>query len=1076
MARSLASPLVGANRKPRPPGRLDARWIAAAVLCACAIIARCWRTRGTCSRACGPADVAAVATTRDLAAEVESAGGTLAALREPAITASRVWYLDAGWVARSPAGVVINASVPGDLLTDLQRAGLVGDPLRELAFKTRGALWDDEWTYERSLADVLRALGPRERAVLVLESVKMAADVSVGGAHVARVTSQFVRTLAWLPTNASDPTLRVRFLPSALQLTRGRFMACSGGWDWAPYTDTFEGADHTFSKGLVRAAYVAAVPRDGGLSITQLVPTVHYRGAEPEGPLADGRHAGFVVRVRVFGFGARATAAARLVVRGSWGARRAINVSVPGWAEAGAGAGADGSRAGSESGALVRERLLAELELDADASAVRLWWPLRMGPRPLYTVSCALHARARGAAGSSRAHAPPARAERTIGFRVVSLATHGHPPAHAPAPFNGSGSVGMVLVVNGAAVFARGANVIPPEELEGRTSAPALLALVRSAAAAGMNTLRVWGGGAYLPAPFYAAADRVGVLIYHDLMFTTTSATHEPHGTAEEAAEVAHAVRSLAHHPSVALWSACNECDPGANPVYSSLVMSAVAREDDSRPIWPASPSRGWASGVDPLSSRPDGSALRARPLQPASAAQLPIEVHGPYVHGNGWPAVNQVPIDPTTREPSLELHAPRMPLPLPGSDAERPAMGAARASTFVSEFGVTALSSFESMAPTLDSAHWGVHGGAPDANCTEPDRTNPFWLDCSRAPGAADDNPLAERNYPCDPQILSYFPAVRAALDAVGERPFRAQLYLCLLAHALEIKAEIEAQRARNTLGSLLWQLNEIWPTGGWGTLEYSASVAPGAPFTAGQVLGGRWKPAHHLLQQHLFADVLATCGARGVCYVRSDAHTPLRVSVRIEAHPLSAAAPRARAHELDVSLGAGPAAMHWFELPASVLGVLRPQDVLLSVRVREWPARRLLSAHTLLLVPPAELAPLPPAKVSARVGAPALVPSIADGPRARRAAVRVELVATDVAAYTCLSTLAWGHFEPNCVHLRPSLEPRVVHFFPHDAGADANRLEVRPSVVAELEKSLHVEHLQGALSALLDDVSSPA
>ncbi len=45
---------------------------------------------------------------------------------------------------------------------------------------------------------------------------------------------------------------------------------------------------------------------------------------------------------------------------------------------------------------------------------------------------------------------------------------------------------------------------------------------------------------------------------------------------------------------------------------------------------------------------------------------------------------------------------------------------------------------------------------------------------------------------------------------------------------------------------GGALWcgQLNEIWPTGGWGSIEY------GNPNIAGQVLGGRWKPLHYLVR----------------------------------------------------------------------------------------------------------------------------------------------------------------------------------------------------------------------------------
>ena len=61
--------------------------------------------------------------------------------------------------------------------------------------------------------------------------------------------------------------------------------------------------------------------------------------------------------------------------------------------------------------------------------------------------------------------------------------------------------------------------------------------------------------------------------------------------------------------------------------------------------------------------------------------------------------------------------------------------------------------------------------------------------------------------------------------------------------------------------------QLNEVWPTGGWGSLEYGT-----VGFTAGQVLGGRWKPLHHMLERHLYRQQIAACGDDGRCFVRND------------------------------------------------------------------------------------------------------------------------------------------------------------------------------------------------------------
>ena len=90
------------------------------------------------------------------------------------------------------------------------------------------------------------------------------------------------------------------------------------------------------------------------------------------------------------------------------------------------------------------------------------------------------------------------------------------------------------------------------------------------------------------------------------------------------------------------------------------------------------------------------------------------------------------------------------------------------------------------------------------------------------------------------------------------SEANFKAQLYQCQLSQALYMKSNIETRRAQNQLGLLVWQLNEIWPTGGWGSLEYG-TAAPG------QVVGGRWKPLHYFSRRSLLAAVMAACGAAG-------------------------------------------------------------------------------------------------------------------------------------------------------------------------------------------------------------------
>ena len=77
----------------------------------------------------------------------------------------------------------------------------------------------------------------------------------------------------------------------------------------------------------------------------------------------------------------------------------------------------------------------------------------------------------------------------------------------------------MFFRVNGVPIFSRGANFVPMEEFDGRVTAAATTRLVKSAAEAHFNTLRIWAGGVYQPRAFYEECDAQGVLVYHDMMF-----------------------------------------------------------------------------------------------------------------------------------------------------------------------------------------------------------------------------------------------------------------------------------------------------------------------------------------------------------------------------------------------------------------------------------------------------------------------------------------------------------------------------------------------------------------------------
>jgi hypothetical protein len=744
--------------------------------------------------------------------------------------------------------LAVAATVPGDVVTDLWRGGIIGDPLLDANWRDQSGAWARAggFRYERVFAVAAgSALDGAASALLVLDGIKLAADVLLNGvllSGAAGVADQHLRyefEVAHLLARGAAATnnLTIAFpLPSDdARNDAGRFMACSGGWDWSEVSDvSTPGGLPYLSFGIWKSVYIVPV---AALSLHGLVAQVFYGAGAPTGanapyptaPLTDATAGPWTVRVTAH------------VVAGPGGVPAGGLLSVSGdWAPAGAPATAPLGALAPNASASV------SVDVAVAAGAVRLWWPNGVAaPRgtvqPLYGV--------RASITLAGAPAPAVEDVRRIGFRVVALVTDDDSDPAQLRNATGSGALTTRLRVNGASIFARGSNFIPLDEFAGRADADALALQVAAAAAAGMNILLIWGGGIFQYEAFYDAADELGLLLYQDLMYSAEGrAAHMCADTETQRREIAHNVRRLASHASVAIWASSNEL--GGGGVLSTFAMAAVAAEDSSRPVWPASPSSGWREGVDRLFSRPTGAPLGVRLAAPpgynsttqtgvyymgfdggdaqvANASEcsalcgstagctvanligascqmrgfgfpvsawgvtwceaawppnapmplpLPpapcqVETHGPYTGGSGWPAIN------SGGGKTAVPFDPNVPptLPVPGSQGT---FGTTAPGLFTSEFGATSFSSFESMSATLSPSNWGAHGDTM------------YW-----------------RSYSQDNIIVSYFGTAAVNLSIVGDAAtFARQLLLSQLASALLIKQEIESMRATNTFGLLLW------------------------------------------------------------------------------------------------------------------------------------------------------------------------------------------------------------------------------------------------------------------------------
>jgi beta-mannosidase len=163
--------------------------------------------------------------------------------------------------------------------------------------------------------------------------------------------------------------------------------------------------------------------------------------------------------------------------------------------------------------------------------------------------------------------------------------------------------------VNGQPLWALGANWIPDHSFPSAIGAGQYRERLEAARAAGMNMLRIWGGGLYETDEFYDLCDELGLLVWQDFAFAC--AYYPDTGTWQEVVrrEAEQNVRRLRNHASLALWCGNNENlmmfqqrwgDKSRQPpryfgeqLYDEVLPGVVATLDPGRPYIPSSPFGG---------------------------------------------------------------------------------------------------------------------------------------------------------------------------------------------------------------------------------------------------------------------------------------------------------------------------------------------------------------------------------------------------------------------------------------------------------------------------------------------------
>ncbi len=228
--------------------------------------------------------------------------------------------------------------------------------------------------------------------------------------------------------------------------------------------------------------------------------------------------------------------------------------------------------------------------LSLDIDHPQLWWPNGLGAQPLYQVRVQLK------------DSEVLLDEKTyhLGLRTIEL-------RQEPDGWGRS----FRFVVNGQPFFAKGSNWIPADTFPTRLSEVALEGLIRSAAQAHQNMLRVWGGGFYEDERFYDLCDRYGILVWQDFIFSCSIyPLDDPDFVENVRDEVVENIRRLRHRTSLALWCGNNEMEQGwaewswDQPELNDLkaaydrffhhtLPAWCADADPDHAYWPSSPSSG---------------------------------------------------------------------------------------------------------------------------------------------------------------------------------------------------------------------------------------------------------------------------------------------------------------------------------------------------------------------------------------------------------------------------------------------------------------------------------------------------
>jgi len=468
---------------------------------------------------------------------------------------------------RSEVTEWLPAKVPGDIRADLIAAGRI--PPVETPAGIEAGVWVDDWDwwYRVQLPPNADSFN---QAIVEADGIDYYSAIWLDEGFLAAQAGMFARRTVILPQQAGGPRTRelairiwgsgalpapadsplrravrrfattlipgIQYFPDRMATPKAQF---SFGWDFAPRLLT-AGIWDGIRLVTARGAYIEDL----------------WVQIEPQTPEADPTPARWHFRVRVAKWQAGAIQAE-------------IHLEPENFDDA-------GYQALHTEMALCPEASgprTQDYDFVLDMALARRWWPWDQGESCLYRAIVRL----RDDAGLMD------EVTRVVGVRSVQRAQL---PNGAPWRF----------LINGRPTFLRGANWVPVDVLPGRVAETDYTRLLAQARDAGINFLRVWGGGVREKEAFWHQCDRLGIMAWQEFPLACAFLDHYPRDReyletlAGEARGIIHALRN---HPSLIAWCGGNEINPKREQKPLGTIAGILPQEDPKRLWITASPSPG---------------------------------------------------------------------------------------------------------------------------------------------------------------------------------------------------------------------------------------------------------------------------------------------------------------------------------------------------------------------------------------------------------------------------------------------------------------------------------------------------